>query len=80
MRAVHPLRDHHGVGIGIHEADAVRLGERRRRWRGHLTDGIENIREFARQDGGWRLVNISHLSPEPTAASKGRFTFLRMSG
>ena len=47
----------------------VRLGEDGRRWCTHPADGVGNIREFARQDRGGRLVNIGHLSAEPTAIS-----------
>src|SRR5215203_4837763 len=78
MRAIHPLRDHQGLRIGIDKADAVRLSQDRRRWRAHLADGIENIREFARQDGGRRLVDISHLTDEPTAVSEDSFTYVRL--
>ena len=63
MRAVHPLRHHLSVDVGVGQPDAVRLGQRRRRRRAHLADGIGNLREFAGQDRCGRLVNLGHRAP-----------------
>ena len=51
MCAVHPFRNHFGVGVGVGEADGVRLGQVGRRRRAHLPNRVGYRRQLARQDG-----------------------------
>src|SRR3954471_3733584 len=54
-----------------------KVGELGCRRRTHRADGVGNVGKFARQNRCDRLVDVSHLTAEPTAVSKGRFTSLQ---
>jgi hypothetical protein len=60
VRPVHPLGDHLGVGAGIDEAEVVRLGQHRCRWRRNGAHFVGDGRELTREDRQ-RFIDLSHL-------------------